>query len=96
MGASASAIAGDFRRLGGAITPPHRFGVTFQPSSFSLGWIRTLGPTSEPADTSAGAFIPTHGFATIVISTIVLGFFLFVALVFAMALRSERREKGAA
>ncbi len=43
-------------------------------------------------DTSAEAFIPTHGNATAAVSLIVLLFFLMVAAVFALALRSERRE----
>jgi cytochrome bd-type quinol oxidase subunit 1 len=46
-------------------------------------------------DTSAGAFIPTHGQATLTVSLIVLLFFLMVAAVFALALRSERREAPA-
>ncbi len=44
-------------------------------------------------DTSEGAYIPTHGFATTVVSIIVLFFFLFVAMVFALAMRSELRER---
>jgi cytochrome bd-type quinol oxidase subunit 1 len=44
-------------------------------------------------DTSEGAFIPTHGFATTVISIIVLIFFLFVSMVFALAMRSELEER---
>jgi cytochrome bd-type quinol oxidase subunit 1 len=47
-------------------------------------------------DTSEGAFIPAHGFATTVISIIVLVFFLFVSMVFALAMRSELQEKGKA
>ena len=43
-------------------------------------------------DTSTGTYHPTHGFATMVVSIIVLLFFSFVAMVFAMAMRSERRE----
>ena len=46
-------------------------------------------------DTSEGAYIPTHGFATIVVSFIVVLFFLFVSMVFALAMRSERREQAA-
>ncbi len=46
-------------------------------------------------DTSEGAYIPTHGFATMVVSIIVIVFFLFVSAVFALALRSERRERQA-
>ena len=44
-------------------------------------------------DVSDGAYIPTHGFATMVVSMIVLMFFLFVAMVFALAMRSEQRER---
>ena len=44
-------------------------------------------------DTSEGAFIPAHGFATTVISIIVLVFFLFVSMVFALAMRSELQER---
>ncbi|MEE2663484.1 MAG: cytochrome ubiquinol oxidase subunit I [Myxococcota bacterium] len=44
-------------------------------------------------DTSEGAFIPSHGFATTVISIIVLLFFLFVSMVFALAMRSELQER---
>jgi cytochrome bd-type quinol oxidase subunit 1 len=46
-------------------------------------------------DASAGAYIPTHGFATMVVSIIVFFFFLFVAMVFALAMRSELRERRA-
>jgi cytochrome bd-type quinol oxidase subunit 1 len=46
-------------------------------------------------DASDGAYIPTHGFATMVVSIIVLFFFLFVSMVFALAMRSERRERRA-
>ncbi len=46
-------------------------------------------------DTSEGAYIPTHGFATMVVSIIVIFFFLFVAMVFALAMRSELRERQA-
>ncbi len=46
-------------------------------------------------DTSEGAYIPTHGFATMVVSIIVILFFLFVSMVFALALRSEQRERQA-
>ena len=46
-------------------------------------------------DTSEGAFIPSHGFATMVVSIIVLIFFLFVSMVFALAMRSEQREREA-
>ena len=45
-------------------------------------------------DTSEGAFIPAHGFATTVISIIVLVFFLFVSMVFALAMRSELQEQA--
>ncbi len=45
-------------------------------------------------DTSEGAFIPTHGFATMVVSIIVFFFFLLVAGVFALAMRSEQKEQG--
>lgn len=44
-------------------------------------------------DTSEGAFIPSHGFATTVISIIVLIFFLFVSMVFALAMRSELQDR---
>ncbi len=44
-------------------------------------------------DASEGAYIPTHGFATMIVSMIVLTFFLFVAMVFALAMRSEQREQ---
>jgi cytochrome bd-type quinol oxidase subunit 1 len=44
-------------------------------------------------DTSEGAFIPSHGFATTVVSIIVLIFFLFVSMVFALAMRSELQER---
>jgi heme/copper-type cytochrome/quinol oxidase subunit 2 len=46
-------------------------------------------------DTSEGAFLPSHGFATMVVSIIVLVFFLFVSGVFALAMRSEQREREA-
>ena len=46
-------------------------------------------------DTSEGAYIPTHAFATMVVSFIVIVFFLFVSMVFALAMRSERREQAA-
>jgi cytochrome bd-type quinol oxidase subunit 1 len=46
-------------------------------------------------DASEGAYIPTHGFATMVVSIIVLLFFLFVSMVFALAMRSELRERRA-
>jgi len=46
-------------------------------------------------DASEGAYIPTHGFATMVVSIIVFFFFLFVAMVFALAMRSELRERRA-
>ena len=45
-------------------------------------------------DTSEGAFIPSHGFASTVISIIVLIFFLFVSMVFGLAMRSELQEQG--
>ena len=45
-------------------------------------------------DTSSEAFIPTHGHATMTVSAIVLLFFLMIAAVFALALRSERKESG--
>jgi len=44
-------------------------------------------------DTSEGAFIPSHGFATTVISIIVLIFFFFVSMVFALAMRSELQDR---
>ena len=44
-------------------------------------------------DTSENAFIPSHGFATMVISIIVLIFFLFVSMVFALAMRSELQDR---
>ena len=44
-------------------------------------------------DTSEGAFIPSHAFATMVVSIIVIVFFLFVSMVFAMAMRSELKER---
>ncbi len=46
-------------------------------------------------DTSEGAYLPSHGFATMVVSIIVLLFFLFVSGVFALAMRSEQRERAA-
>ena len=46
-------------------------------------------------DTSEGAYIPTHAFATMVVSIIVILFFLFVSMVFALAMRSEQREQAA-
>jgi cytochrome bd-type quinol oxidase subunit 1 len=46
-------------------------------------------------DTSDSAYIPTHGFATMVVSIIVILFFLFVSMVFAMAMRSELKERQA-
>ncbi|MDK1023125.1 MAG: cytochrome ubiquinol oxidase subunit I [Gammaproteobacteria bacterium] len=46
-------------------------------------------------DTSTGAFTPTHGFATGVVSVIVFVFFLLIAMVFALAMRSERKEQRA-
>jgi hypothetical protein len=46
-------------------------------------------------DTSEGAYLPTHGFATMVVSIIVLVFFLFVSGVFALAMRSDQRERAA-
>ena len=46
-------------------------------------------------DTSEGAYIPSHGFATMVISIIVILFFLFVSMVFALAMRSELKERAA-
>jgi cytochrome bd-type quinol oxidase subunit 1 len=46
-------------------------------------------------DMSEGAYIPTHGFATMVVSIIVFVFFLFVSVVFALAMRSELRERRA-
>ena len=46
-------------------------------------------------DTSEGAYIPTHGFATMVVSIIVIVFFLFVSMVFALAMRSDLRERRA-
>jgi hypothetical protein len=45
-------------------------------------------------DTSPDAFIPMHGHATATVSLIVLLFFLMIAAVFALALRSERVEEG--
>lgn len=47
-------------------------------------------------DASPGAFTPTHGFATIIVSTIVMMFFLMIAIVFSLALRSERKEEARA
>jgi len=47
-------------------------------------------------DTSEGAYIPSHAFATMVVSIIVVVFFLFVSMVFALAMRSEQREREAA
>ncbi|MGE4605158.1 MAG: cytochrome ubiquinol oxidase subunit I [Myxococcota bacterium] len=44
-------------------------------------------------DTSEGAFIPSHGFATLVVSIIVIAFFLLVSMVFALAMRSELKER---
>ena len=44
-------------------------------------------------DTSEGAFIPSHAFATMVVSIIVIVFFLFVSMVFALAMRSELKER---
>jgi cytochrome bd-type quinol oxidase subunit 1 len=46
-------------------------------------------------DTSEGAYIPSHGFATMVVSIIVILFFLFVSMVFALAMRSQQREQRA-
>jgi len=46
-------------------------------------------------DTSDSAYIPTHGFATMVVSIIVILFFLFVSMVFALAMRSELKERQA-
>ena len=46
-------------------------------------------------DTSDSAYIPSHGFATMVVSIIVILFFLFVSMVFAMAMRSEQKERQA-
>ncbi|MEE8385384.1 MAG: cytochrome ubiquinol oxidase subunit I [Dehalococcoidia bacterium] len=46
-------------------------------------------------DMSEGAYIPTHGFATMVVSIIVFVFFLFVSIVFALTMRSELRERRA-
>ncbi len=46
-------------------------------------------------DTSDGAYLPSHGFATMVVSIVVLLFFLFVSGVFALAMRSDRRERAA-
>jgi cytochrome bd-type quinol oxidase subunit 1 len=46
-------------------------------------------------DTSPEAYIPSHGFATTVVSIIVIVFFLFVSMVFALAMRSERKESEA-
>jgi len=46
-------------------------------------------------DTSEGAYIPSHGFATMVVSIIVIFFFLFVSMVFALAMRSQLREQRA-
>jgi hypothetical protein len=46
-------------------------------------------------DTSDSAYIPTHGFATMVVSIIVILFFLFVSMVFALAMRSELKERRA-
>jgi cytochrome bd-type quinol oxidase subunit 1 len=46
-------------------------------------------------DTSEGAYIPTHGFATMVVSIIVIVFFLLVSMVFALAMRSELKERRA-
>ena len=46
-------------------------------------------------DTSEGAYIPTHAFATMVVSFIVIVFFLFVSMVFALAMRSEQKEQAA-
>ena len=46
-------------------------------------------------DTSDQAFIPTHAFATMVVSFIVIVFFLFVSMVFALAMRSEQKEQAA-
>jgi cytochrome bd-type quinol oxidase subunit 1 len=43
-------------------------------------------------DTSSEAFTPTHGDATITVSMIVFLFFLMIAAVCGLALRSERRE----
>jgi cytochrome bd-type quinol oxidase subunit 1 len=45
-------------------------------------------------DQSPEAFIPTHGSATMTVSLIVLAFFLMIAAVFGLALRSERKEKA--
>lgn len=45
-------------------------------------------------DTSSEAFIPTHGHATATVSAIVFLFFLMIAAVFALALRSERKESS--
>jgi uncharacterized membrane protein len=46
-------------------------------------------------DTSDAAFIPSHGFATTVVSIIVITFFLLVSMVFALAMRSELKERQA-
>jgi len=46
-------------------------------------------------DTSEGAYIPSHGFATMVVSIIVIVFFLLVSMVFALAMRSELKERRA-
>ena len=46
-------------------------------------------------DTSESAFIPSHGFATTVVSIIVIVFFLLVSMVFALAMRSELKERQA-
>ena len=86
--------------------PRSQYVLIFQAVSFTwlmalMGYIRSgvrqhWHVYNVMRDNSPGAFIPTHGFATIVISVIVLGFFLFVAMVFALALRSELKEKSAA
>ena len=44
-------------------------------------------------DASEGAYIPSHAFATKVVSIIVAVLFLFVSMVFALAMRSEQRER---
>ena len=84
--------------------PRSQYVLIFQAVSFTwlmalMGYIRSgvrqhWHVYQVMKDTSEGAFLPTHGFATFVISLIVLGFFLFVAMVFAMALKSELREKA--
>lgn len=89
----------------GRIAPRAQYALFFLAISFTwlmglMGYIRSgirqyWHVYGRVADESANAYTMTHGHATLIVSAIVVGFFLLVAAVFAMAAR-YKESRGAA